>query len=195
MYLYPFLETTNRSGPYELLRLASLGVIGALVQKVVDAKVIAFLTSTEVVPLCLHNMEVGCRLSETVEFTDSYLMVATFIVQQILLDNVGLNHVCASAERFFAVTRSLRIMVAALAEKPSLRLLKSIIRCYLRLSEDPRGVDALRSSLPGMLTDGTFISCLRDDPTTRGWLDQLLHNVGPRAGGGRGGLDRLNYMP
>ena len=29
--------------------------------------------------------------------------VATFIVQKILLDEMGLNYICATAERFFAV--------------------------------------------------------------------------------------------
>ncbi|GKU94120.1 hypothetical protein SLEP1_g7648 [Rubroshorea leprosula] len=81
-------------------------------------------------------------------------------------------------------------MVAALAEQPSSRLLKHIIRCYLRLSDNPRACDALRSCLPDMLRDATFSSCLREDPTTRRWLQQLLHMVGAsrvptiQAGGG-----------
>ncbi|KAG5551045.1 hypothetical protein RHGRI_009467 [Rhododendron griersonianum] len=116
-------------------------------------------------------------------------MVATFIVQKILLDDVGLDYICTTAERFFAVGRVLGNMVAALAEQPSSRLLKHIIRCYLRLSDNSRACDALRSCLPDMLRDATFSACLRDDPTTRRWLQQLLHNVqGPRgplqAGGG-----------
>lgn len=104
--------------------------------------------------------------------------VATFIVQKILLDDVGLDYICTTAERFFAVGRVLGNMVAALAEQPSSRLLKHIIRCYLRLSDNPRACDALRSCLPDMLRDATFSSCLREDPTTRRWLQQLLHNVG-----------------
>ncbi|KAH9651992.1 cell differentiation Rcd1-like protein [Citrus sinensis] len=136
LYLYPFLNTTSKSRPFEYLRLTSLGVIGALVK------------------------------------------VATFIVQKILLDDVGLDYICTTAERFFAVGRVLGNMVAALAEQPSSRLLKHIIRCYLRLSDNPRACDALRSCLPDMLRDATFSSCLREDPTTRRWLQQLLHNVG-----------------
>ncbi|KAK4398548.1 UNVERIFIED_CONTAM: CCR4-NOT transcription complex subunit [Sesamum angustifolium] len=179
LYLYPFLNTTSKSRPFEYLRLTSLGVIGALV-KVDDTEVISFLLSTEIIPLCLRTMEMGSELSKT---------VATFIVQKILLDDVGLEYICTTAERFFAVGRVLGNMVAALAEQPSSRLLKHIIRCYLRLSDNPRACDALRSCLPDMLRDATFSSCLREDPTTRRWLQQLLHNVqGPRvalqAGGG-----------
>ncbi|KAJ6893899.1 hypothetical protein NC652_027848 [Populus alba x Populus x berolinensis] len=163
LYLYPFLNTTSKSRPFEYLRLTSLGVIGALV-KVDDTEVISFLLSTEIIPLCLRTMEMGSELSKT---------VATFIVQKILLDDVGLDYICTTAERFFAVGRVLGNMVAALAEQPSSRA------CH-----------ALRSCLPDMLRDATFSSCLREDPTTRRWLQQLLHNVGGnrvpglQAGGG-----------
>ncbi|XXG77242.1 hypothetical protein AAC387_Pa08g1427 [Persea americana] len=167
LYLYPFLNTTSKTRPFEYLRLTSLGVIGALV-KVDDSEVISFLLSTEIIPLCLRTMEMGSELSKT---------VATFIVQKILLDDIGLRYICATPERFYAVGRVLASMVASLAEQPSTRLLKHIIRCYLRLSENPRACEALKNCLPDMLRDATFNSCLRDDPTTRRWLQQLVHNV------------------
>lgn len=68
------------------------------------------------------------------------MQVATFIVQKILLDDVGLRYICATAERFFAVGSVLANMVVSLADQPSTRLLKHIIRCYLRLSDNPRSV-------------------------------------------------------
>ncbi|XP_010252483.1 PREDICTED: cell differentiation protein RCD1 homolog isoform X2 [Nelumbo nucifera] len=185
LYLYPFLNTTSKTRPFEYLRLTSLGVIGALV-KVDDTEVISFLLSTEIIPLCLRTMEMGSELSKT---------VATFIVQKILLDDVGLRYICATAERFFAVGRVLGTMVNSLAEQPSSRLLKHIIRCYLRLSDNPRACEALRNCLPEMLRDATFSSCLREDPTTKRWLQQLINNV---AGGNRaaayqagGGLEHM----
>jgi hypothetical protein len=60
---------------------------------------------------------------------------------------VGLNYICATAERFFAVGAVLGNMVVMLAEQPSPRLLKHIIRCYLRLSDNPRYVDATMGTL------------------------------------------------
>ena len=56
--------------------------------------VINFLLSTEIIPLCLRTMEMGTDLSRT---------VATFIVQKILTDELGLTYICATPERFFAV--------------------------------------------------------------------------------------------
>ena len=70
---------------FEYLRLTSLGVIGALV-KTDENDVINFLLTTEIVPLCLNIMETGSELSKT---------VATFILQKILVDNAGLEYICA----------------------------------------------------------------------------------------------------
>jgi CCR4-NOT transcription complex subunit 9 len=169
LYLYPFLNTQSKSRPFEYLRLTSLGVIGALV-KMDDADVINFLLQTEIIPLCLRIMESGSELSKT---------VATFIVQKILLDDVGLGYVCATAERFYAVSTVLNNMVGMLVSSPSVRLLKHIVRCYLRLSENTRARDALRQALPVSLRDDTFAVSLRDDMTVKKWLSQLLSVVGP----------------
>ncbi|KAG0451721.1 hypothetical protein HPP92_026080 [Vanilla planifolia] len=148
LYLYPFLNTTSKTRPFEYLRLTSLGVIGALVK------------------------------------------VATFIIQKILLDDRGLQYIYENADRFFAVTYVLGTMVDSLAEQPSTRLLKHIIRCYLRLTDYQRGCIALQERLPKMLKDGSFNGFL-DEPTTRLWLQQLLINVygDIRGAALNGGLD------
>lgn len=94
LFLYPFLNTVNKTKPFEYLRLASLGVVGALV-KGEDQAVITFLLQTEIIPLCLRIMERGSELQRT---------VATFIIQRILADNKGLNYICETADRFYAVS-------------------------------------------------------------------------------------------
>ncbi|KAG2491583.1 hypothetical protein HYH03_010150 [Edaphochlamys debaryana] len=187
LFLYPFLQTMSKTRPFEYLRLTSLGVIGALV-KVDDTDVINFLLSTEIIPLCLRTMEIGTELSKT---------VATFIVQKILLDDVGLNYICATAERFFAVGAVLgNMVVAQMGDQPSQRLLKHIIRCYLRLSDNPRAREALRSCLPELLRNPSFTACLKNDDTTRRWLAQLLLNVGyPDAAAALGAVDVVQPTP
>jgi len=167
LFLYPFLNTISKNRPFEYLRLTSLGVIGALV-KMDDPEVITFLLSTEIIPLCLRIMETGSELSKT---------VATFILQKILLDDMGLNYICATYERFFAVSTVLSNMVSSLQEQPSKRLFKHIVRCYLRLSDNARAREALRAHLPQQCVDGTFNVLLKDDHTTTRWLAQLLINL------------------
>mmetsp|Transcript_5776 Transcript_5776/g.8112 ORF Transcript_5776/g.8112 Transcript_5776/m.8112 type:complete len:126 (-) Transcript_5776:42-419(-) len=119
-------------------------------------------------------METGSELSKT---------VATFIVQKLLLDDMGLKYICATAERFYAVASVLAKMVESLQQGPSARLLKHVVRCYLRLSDNPDARNALKVCLPECLqSDPTLqhlpesiANCLREDNTTKRWLHQLLN--------------------
>ncbi|KAL2496049.1 cell differentiation protein rcd1-like [Forsythia ovata] len=176
LYLYSFLTTDCKSRPFEYLRLTCLGVLGALV-KVNDTAVICFLLATEIMPLCLRTMENGSELSKT---------VAAYILLKILQDGEGLEYVCVAPDRFYTVGRVLRNLVAGLVEQPSPRLLKHIIKCYVRISEDQRGRIALRDSLPAILMDGTFNSLLNEDPMMKRCLQQLLLNVYGSLGGLQG---------
>ena len=99
-------------------------------------------------------------------------------MQKILLDDTGLNYICATAERFFAVSNVLSNMIQGITKEPSTRLLKHIIRCYLRLSDNPRAREALRQCLPEQLRDPNFTACLKDDIATQKWLVQLLMQLG-----------------
>lgn len=167
LFLYPFLHTVSKTRPFEYLRLTSLGVIGALV-KTDEQEVINFLLTTEIIPLCLRIMETGSELSKT---------VATFILQKILLDDSGLSYICQTYDRFSHVAMILGKMVISLAKEPSARLLKHVVRCYLRLSDNPRAREALRQCLPDQLRDNTFAVCLQEDKSTKHWLSQLLINL------------------
>ncbi|KAK3176351.1 Cell differentiation protein rcd1 [Lepraria neglecta] len=167
LFLYPFLNTTSKSRPFEYLRLTSLGVIGALVKNDSN-EVINFLLTTEIIPLCLRIMETGSELSKT---------VAIFIVQKILLDDTGLGYICHTYERFYAVGTVLSNMVTQLVEQQTVRLLKHVVRCFLRLSDNARAREALRQCLPEPLRDATFQSVLRDDAATKRCLAQLIINL------------------
>ena len=131
--------------------------------------VIHFLLSTEIIPLCLRIMETGSELSKT---------VAIFIVQKILLDETGLTYICHTYERFYAVGTVLSNMVNQLVETQAVRLLKHVVRCYLRLSDNLRYAffpvlidwttdapssarEALRACLPEPLRDNTFSALLK----------------------------------
>lgn len=105
--------------------MTSLGVIGALVKND-STEVINFLLTTEIIPLCLRIMETGSELSKT---------VAIFIVQKILLDDMGLQYICQTYERFYAVGTVLSNMVTQLVDQQTVRLLKHVVRCFLRYDE------------------------------------------------------------
>lgn len=83
-------------------------------------------------------------------------------------------YICQTYERFYAVATVLNNMVNNLVETQAIRLLKHVIRCYLRLSENPRAREALRQCLPEPLRDATFSQALKEDITTKRCLAQLL---------------------
>ena len=158
IFLYPFLNTLNKSKPYEYIRLTALGVIGALV-KVDNPEVITYLLNTEIIPLCLRIMERGSELSKT---------VACFIVQRILLDDSGLKYICEKQERLSAINTVLGFMIK---NKPSSRLVKHIIRSYYRLAENPEGKNLLKNNLPPEMKEMEFINSL--DESSKKWLLNL----------------------
>ncbi|KAK1444734.1 Rcd1-like protein [Babesia gibsoni] len=177
LFLYPFLNSSCKSRRLEYLKLTCLGVIGALV-KSDDEEVISFLLETEIIALCLKIMETGSEISKTVRDAMIFntLKVSIFIVQKIMLDDRGLAYVCATAERFYAVAAVLNSMVMSLLENPSRRILKHVVRCYLRLSENPRAREMLSKCLPKPLRkiDPVFYPCLKEEPMLKKWLLQLI---------------------
>ena len=158
IFLYPFLNTLNKSKPYEYIRLTALGVIGALV-KVDNTEVTTYLLNTEIIPLCLRIMERGSELSKT---------VACFIVQRILLDDSGLKYICEKQERLNAINTVLGFMIK---NKPSSRLVKHIIRSYYRLAENPEGKNLLKNNLPLEMKEEEFFNSL--DDSSKKWLQNL----------------------
>ena len=158
IFLYPFLNTLNKTKPYEYIRLTPLGVIGALV-KVDNPEVITYLLNTEIIPLCLRIMERGSELSKT---------VACFIVQRILLDDSGLKYICEKGERLNAINTVLGFMIN---NEPSSRLIKHIIRSYSRLAENPEGKNLLLTNLPSKMKTSEFYNSL--DDSGKKWLTSL----------------------
>ena len=145
--------------------------------------VIHFLLSTEIIPLCLRIMETGSELSKT---------VAIFIVQKILLDETGLTYICHTYERFFAVGTVLSNMVNQLVETQAVRLLKHVVRCYLRLSDNPRAREALRACLPEPLRDNTFAALLQVSYPWRTFIPLIVQGESyPHTG--RHGHKTLSY--
>ena len=61
-----------------------------------------------------------------------------------------------------------------------MRLLKHIVRCYLRLSEHTRARDALRQCLPEALRDQTFANTIRGEESVQKWLSLLQKNLSER---------------
>ena len=158
IFLYPFLNTLNKSKPYEYIRLTTLGVIGALV-KIDNREVIQYLINIEIIPLCLRIIERRSKLSK---------IVACLIVQRILLDESGLKYICEKVERLNAINTVLCFIIK---NKISQRLVKHIIISYNRLAENEEGKNLLKNNLSEEMKEQEFINSL--DDSSRKWLANL----------------------
>jgi len=142
--LYPFLRITQKDRSYEQIRLGCLGIIDALLQHHDSiepltgpndgTRMISFFLTTELVPLCLQVMKDGVEASK---------IVASATLLKILLDETGLTYICHTRERQEAVLEPLGILVEDVVQKQSIRLLKLVLQCYTRLTDDRRYVEDL----------------------------------------------------
>ncbi|KAI3406470.2 rcd1 [Candida oxycetoniae] len=200
LYLYPFLSTNARQRSFEYLRLTSLGVIGALVKNDTP-EVINFLLTTEIVPLCLNIMEISSELSKTVAIFilqkillddqgltyvcttfERFHTVASVLSKMVdqLSSTATLGSINAQTAQSMQPQAQLQSQGQSTTSTPSNssgRLLKHVIRCYMRLSDNLEARKALANILPEPLRDGTFSVILHDDAATKRCLAQLLSNI------------------
>ncbi|OBA25063.1 Rcd1-like protein, partial [Hanseniaspora valbyensis NRRL Y-1626] len=163
-------ENILKSREFEYLKLTSLGVFGSLV-KSDSFEVIKYLLSTEIVPQCLKIMEVSSELSKT---------VALFIFMRIILNENGLNYICLNEVRLVSVINVLNSMVSNISPNSNStnnnnsntanansnnpngkngndnnahpgRILKNLLRCYLRLCDDLSVRSIVKEKIPASL--------------------------------------------
>jgi CCR4-NOT transcription complex subunit 9 len=134
MYVFPFINLLTKHRTVELLKVSSLGVIGALLKGDDSSEAVKHLVKTELIVLCLRIMKKGSDVART---------TATFIVMKILLDNSGLEYICRTEDRMQAVAQILRDLMDEIdANKSSdakeQKMVSQVLRSFLRLSENPR---------------------------------------------------------
>ncbi|KAL6947735.1 CCR4-NOT core subunit caf40 [Hanseniaspora osmophila] len=214
-YLFPFLSTTNKSRSFEYLRLTSLGVIGALVKN--DSKeVVQFLLKTDIIPLCLRIMESSTELSKTVAIfilqkiimDDNGLQYICSTQERFMAVSNVLNHMVehilntptgaaataigvsnATGNAPGTATNNTPAGQDTPSTTPPARLLKHIVRCYLRLSDNLEARQLLKHVLPRSFVENTTVvgnvngngvsiaEILNDDVNTNKCLNQLLNTL------------------
>ena len=180
-YLCPFLNTRNKTPPFEYLRLSSLGVLKALVHKN-DVKGVKFLVGMhanylDIISLRLRIMTIGGMLSKR---------LATYVLMKIILSNVGLTYICAKSNEKFndanpkVIANILHLMLVEHATKPfDPQLLNFILRCYVGLCNDMKTREALRLWHPNLLQKLIFEVHRRGDVNTQNMLEGVRKFVVP----------------
>lgn len=167
LYLYPLLDTRHKSHSHEYLRLCSLGLLGSLIRTDTPT-IVHFLITSEFIPICLTALEYGDEMSMT---------VATFIVQKVLETFEGLSYMTNGKERSSAILESLAKVVDEVIRHSSVRLLKPLLRCYIRIVDNNSTRDILQKNFPRAFMDRTFEELVKVDPTVFRLLERFLMKV------------------
>lgn len=162
VFLYPFLKCSNKTKSYEIIRVSALGVIAALV-KFDDSDTINFLIKTGIIPVILRIMEKGTELIRA---------VTSFIVQRIIVDINGLKYICEIRQRLYAI---IYVLETILQNNISLRIVKNILKIYLRLIENKEAKKVVKLELPQKIRDINFIKTL--DESSRDKVYILLKSL------------------
>ena len=159
IFLYPFINNTNKAKPYEYLKLSSLSVINALLTET-DNEIISFLIDTEIIPKLLKIMEKGAELTRK---------IACCIVSQIVQDDNGSKYICETKERYSAIITYMKKM---LKNKCSKVTINRILKTFLKLSENNDAKNILKNDILKEITDKNFINFLCD--SSKNILNNLL---------------------
>ena len=168
LYLYPFLNTTSKTKPFEYIRLTSLGVIGALVRND-SSTVIDFLLKTEIVPLCLRILDIGTELSK---------IVSLFILQKISCSAQGIAYVVANAERMDTICCVLvELLQAPTDAGQTLRVVKHVLKCLHTLALNEQCAEYLKKKHLERIQNEALYAFIKEDGQTKGILNELLSRL------------------
>ena len=180
-YLYSFLNTRNKTPPFEYLRLSSLGVLKALVHgnNVEGVKFLVGMHANhmDIIPPCLRIMTIGGMLSKR---------LATYVLMKIILSNVGLAYIRAKSNEEFhdanpeVIANILHLMLVEHATKPfDPQLLNYILRCYVGLCNDTKAREALQLWHPNVLQKLAFEVHRHGNVNTQHMLEEVRKVVVP----------------
>ena len=162
IFLYPFINNTNKAKPYEYLKLSSLSVINALLTET-DNEIISFLIDTEIIPKLLKIMEKGAELARR---------TACCIVSQIVQDDNGIKYISETKERYSAIITYMKKMLKNKCFQYNQITINRILKAFLKLSENKDAKNILKNDILKEITDKNFINYLYD--SSKNLLNNLL---------------------
>ena len=165
IFLYPFINNTNKAKAYEYLKLTSLSVINTLLKKV-DPKIISFLIDTAIIPKLLKIMEKGSELSRK---------IACCIVYQIVKDDNGIKYISEAKERYSAIIQYMKKM---LKNQLNQKIIIRILKAFIKLSDNKDAKIILKNELLKDINDENFIRHL--DDSSKILLNNLLMKLNER---------------
>lgn len=160
-YFHPLLEMDILSANHESLILICLGVFVILL-KSSEKNLLAYLSSINILQSSVLIMN---------KMSGTNLTLPLFMIQNLLSDKNNLNKFCENYNLLSTCLNSLGKSISK--DNLPLKLIKSIIKVYSMIMENPNGKKAISQKVPKTLFNKDFYSSL--DDATKSYLD-VFHN-------------------
>lgn len=165
LYLYPIINSSIRNEETEELKYTTLKFIKCILKKNRIENLIEFFKNTELVPLCLRNMEIG-REKTKIEASEVFYLIISI--------REGLEYSCQTYDRFMAISMILNSVLVQLETIQSPRLLELIIRIYTKLCDMPNAKLAFNKNRPHMLYTETIRELVRNNTEVKTAYEEFL---------------------
>lgn len=167
LFLYPILNSPNRGGSMEEIKTVCFNFINILLQKKVEGHPhpVKFFKNTELVPLCLKNMEIGAEQSK---------LAAINVFYSIVSIREGLEHTCQTYDRFMAISMILNSMLVQMEIMQSAEILEMIIKTYIKLCGMPNAKIVFSRNRPHMLYSEHIRDITKSSPSIKAAYDEFL---------------------
>ncbi|KAF9748564.1 CCR4-NOT transcription complex subunit 9 [Nosema granulosis] len=163
-YLYKYITIYEQAGVYEDLRIHTLKVLLSLLNNS-DQHVNNQMKNTEIVPIILKSIDLG---SETVK------ILSIDLFYRIVCTEDGLSYACQTFDRFSAINQVLNSVMYHAIQIRSPKIVKSIIRVYLRLCDKPQIRNNLCVNKPDNLVNDEIKRIIKADEECSRMYKQFL---------------------
>ncbi|KAI5161355.1 CCR4-NOT transcription complex subunit 9 [Nematocida ausubeli] len=165
LFLYPIINSSIRNEEIEELKYITFQIIKCILKKNKIENLIEFFKNTELVPLCLRNMELG-RKKTKIEASEVFYLIIS--VQD------GLEYSCQTYDRFMAISMILNSVLVQMETIQSPRLLELTIKIYTKLCNMPNAKIAFNKNRPHMLYTESIRELVRTHPNVKAAYDEFL---------------------
>ncbi|KAI5181501.1 CCR4-NOT transcription complex subunit 9 [Nematocida sp. AWRm80] len=167
LFLYPILNTSETNIDIEKIKAMCMDYIRKLLEvEGGEVYLIEFFKNTELVPLCLRNMELGNEESK---------LAAARVFYSILCVKEGLEYVCQTYDRFMATSIILNSVLVQMETIQSAVLLEIIIKTYRKLCDMPNAKVVFAKNRPHMLYSEYIRDMVRQNTKVKAAYEEFLN--------------------
>ncbi|OAG29698.1 CCR4-NOT transcription complex subunit 9 [Nematocida displodere] len=168
LFLYPILNSSSKEEGIERAKAKVLCFINILVdEKTPDAShSLELFKTTELVPLCLRNMELG---------TEKTKIAAGRVLYAIFSNRDGLEYSCQTYDRFMAISIILNSVLVQMETMRSPELLEGVIKIYTKLCGMPNAKVVFNKNRPQMLYTEHIREMVRTNAQVKAAYEEFIH--------------------